>query len=92
MTQETMQHGVYFLVNIRDYLFYLDVIAKMKEATHLPVCAYHVSGEYAMIMAAQEKGYLQAEKAFLEALISIKRAGADCMISYALPQILDQIF
>ena len=44
-----------------------------------------------MVMAAAEKGYLQAEKAFLEALISIKRAGADFMISYALPHILDQI-
>jgi porphobilinogen synthase len=76
---------------VKPALFYLDVLSKMKEATHLPVCAYHVSGEYAMVMAAQEKGYLQAEKAFLEALISIKRAGADFMISYALPHILDQI-
>ncbi len=76
---------------VKPALFYLDVLAKMKEATHLPVCAYHVSGEYAMVMAAQEKGYLNAEKAFLEALISIKRAGADFMISYALPHILDHI-
>ena len=73
---------------VKPALFYLDVIAKMKEAFSLPVCAYHVSGEYAMILSAHEKGYLDAEKTFLEALISIKRAGADFMISYALPHIL----
>ncbi len=76
---------------VKPALFYLDVLAKIKEATHLPVCAYHVSGEYAMVMAAQEKGYLNAENTFLEALISIKRAGADFMISYALPQILHRL-
>ncbi len=76
---------------VKPALFYLDVLAKIKEKTLLPVCAYHVSGEYAMIMAAQEKGYIDAEKAFLEALISIKRAGADFMISYALPQILHHL-
>jgi porphobilinogen synthase len=76
---------------VKPALFYLDVIAKIKEETLLPICAYHVSGEYAMVMAAQEKGYIDAEKAFFEALISIKRAGADFMISYALPQILHLI-
>ncbi len=73
---------------VKPALFYLDVLAKIKEQTHLPLCAYHVSGEYAMILAAEEKNYLQADKAFMEALISIKRAGADFMISYALPRIL----
>ncbi|MBX9922770.1 MAG: porphobilinogen synthase [Rhabdochlamydiaceae bacterium] len=76
---------------VKPALFYLDVIAKMKETFSLPVCAYHVSGEYAMVLAAQEKGYLNADKTFLEALISIKRAGADFMISYALPQILSYL-
>ena len=76
---------------VKPALFYLDVLSKIKEATHLPLCAYHVSGEYAMVMAAHEKGYLNADKTFLEALISIKRAGADFMISYALPHILSQI-
>lgn len=73
---------------VKPALFYLDVIAKMKEAFDIPICAYHVSGEYSMVMAAHEKGYLDAEKTFLEALIGIKRAGADFMISYALPKIL----
>ncbi len=73
---------------VKPALFYLDVISKIKEVSNLPLCAYHVSGEYAMILAAEEKGYINAEKAFLEALISIKRAGADFMISYALPHVL----
>lgn len=73
---------------VKPALFYLDVISKIKEAFDIPLCAYHVSGEYAMVMAAHEKGYLDANKTFLEALISIKRAGADFIISYALPQVL----
>lgn len=76
---------------VKPALFYLDIIAKIKAATTLPICAYHVSGEYAMVMAAHEKGYLDADKTFLEALTCIKRAGADFMISYALPQILNKL-
>ncbi len=76
---------------IKPALFYLDVIAKIRETTTLPICAYHVSGEYAMVMAAHEKGYLDADKTFLEAFLSIKRAGADFMISYALPRILKKL-
>jgi porphobilinogen synthase len=76
---------------VKPALFYLDVIAKMKEAFHIPICAYHVSGEYAMVMAAQEKGYMDAKKVFHEALLSIKRAGADFIISYAVPQIIDML-
>ena len=79
------------ILMVKPALFYLDVITKMKESTNLPICAYHVSGEYAMVMAAHEKGYLDADKTFLEALISIKRAGADFMISYALPRILERL-
>lgn len=79
------------ILMVKPALFYLDVISKMKENFEIPICAYHVSGEYAMIMAAAEKGYLNAEKALLEALISIKRAGADFMVSYALPQILPHL-
>ena len=68
---------------------YLDVISKLKESSHLPICAYHVSGEYAMIKAAEEKGLLDASRAFYESLLSIKRAGADFIFSYAAPHILD---
>lgn len=76
------------LLMIKPALFYLDIIAKIKQVTYLPICAYHVSGEYAMVMAAHEKGYLDCSKVFLESLISIKRAGANCIISYAIPHIL----
>jgi len=62
---------------------YLDVIADIKKETHLPVGAYHVSGEYAMVMAADKLGYLHAPDVFRETLLSIKRAGADFIFTYA---------
>jgi porphobilinogen synthase len=61
---------------------YLDLIRRLKDATTLPIAAYHVSGEYAMIKAACEKGWLN-EKAFvLETLTCFKRAGADIILTY----------
>lgn len=84
------QEGADILM-VKPALFYLDVIAKMREHSHLPICAYHVSGEYAMVMAAHERGYLDASKVFYEALLSIKRAGADFILSYAAEQILTQL-
>ncbi len=76
---------------VKPGLFYLDVIAKIKDEISLPVCAFHVSGEYAMVMAAHEKGYLDASRVFLEAMISFKRAGADFVFTYAAPLILDHL-
>lgn len=77
------------MLMVKPALPYLDVLAAIKERTHLPVGAYHVSGEYAMIMAAHEKGFLNAQMALYESLISIKRAGADFIFTYAASQILD---
>jgi porphobilinogen synthase len=77
------------MLMVKPALFYLDVIAKMRAYSPLPICAYHVTGEYAMVMAAHEKGYLDAQKVFYEALLSIKRAGADFIFSYAVFQIID---
>ncbi len=79
------------MLMVKPALFYLDVIAKMRAHSHLPICAYHVSGEYAMVMAAHERGFCDAQKVFLEALLSIKRAGADFIFSYAVPLILPLI-
>ena len=62
---------------------YLDVISTVKNEIDLPVAAYSVSGEYAMLKAAAEKGWLDYDKAMLEALLGIKRAGADMIITYA---------
>ncbi len=84
------EEGADFLM-VKPATFYLDVIQKIKAATQLPVGAYHVSGEYAMVMAADARGMLQKERVFLEALLSIKRAGADFIISYAIPLIIDLI-
>lgn len=75
---------------VKPALFYLDIIAKMRAQTHLPICAYHVTGEYAMVMAAHEKGYVDAPKAFFESLISIKRAGADFIFTYTAPMLLEE--
>ena len=76
---------------VKPALFYLDVISQMRAHSNLPICAYHVSGEYAMVMAADEKGYCDANKVFYEALLSIKRAGADFIFSYAVPKVLKLI-
>jgi porphobilinogen synthase len=61
---------------------YLDIIRRVKEVAGVPVCAYHVSGEYAMVMAAGERGWLDADRAMEEVLLSIRRAGADMIITY----------
>src|SRR5918996_844325 len=70
------------VVMVKPALPYLDVIRRVKEATHVPVAAYNVSGEYAMIEAAAAAGYLERRAVVLEALTSIRRAGADILISY----------
>jgi porphobilinogen synthase len=70
------------VVMVKPALPYLDVIRRVKEATRVPVAAYNVSGEYSMIKAAAAAGYLDERAAVLEALTSIRRAGADIVISY----------
>jgi porphobilinogen synthase len=70
------------VVMVKPALPYLDVIRRVKEETRLPVAAYNVSGEYAMIKAASAAGMLDERAAVLEALTSIRRAGADIVITY----------
>ena len=70
------------IVMVKPALSYLDIIRDVKNQVHVPVSAYHVSGEYAMIKAAAEKGWINEEKAVLEILTSIKRAGADLIATY----------
>ena len=77
------------MLMIKPALPYLDVITQVKAQTLLPVGAYHVSGEYAMIMAAHERGFLDAQETLYESLISIKRAGAEFIFTYAVKKILD---
>jgi porphobilinogen synthase len=73
------------MLMVKPALAYLDVIRRAKEAFHLPVAAYNVSGEYAMIAAAAAQGWIDARRVTLEVLTAIKRAGADVIISYAAP-------
>ncbi|NRA91064.1 MAG: porphobilinogen synthase, partial [Simkaniaceae bacterium] len=76
------------MLMVKPAIPYLDVLSDIKKKTSLPVGAYHVSGEYAMIMAAAEKRLINAEQALYESLISIKRAGADFIFTYAAPATL----
>lgn len=68
---------------VKPALPYLDVLAEARRRFDVPLAAYHVSGEYAMLMAAAERGWLDGPRAMLEALVSIKRAGADFILTYA---------
>jgi porphobilinogen synthase len=61
---------------------YLDIIAAVKQDTGLPLAAYQVSGEYSMIKAAAERGWIDGERAMMESLVAIARAGADMIITY----------
>jgi porphobilinogen synthase len=70
------------IVMVKPALPYLDVIYRVRQSTDLPLAAYNVSGEFAMLKAAAQRGWLDEERAMLEALVSIKRAGADIIISY----------
>ena len=62
---------------------YLDVVRQVKDATGMPLVAYHVSGEYAMVHAAAERGWIDGDRIMAETLTSIRRAGADAIITYA---------
>ncbi|TVR55230.1 MAG: porphobilinogen synthase [Gemmatimonadales bacterium] len=70
------------ILMVKPALAYLDIIHRVKSETGWPVAAYHVSGEYAAIMAAAERGWLDGEAAMSEALLSIRRAGADLILTY----------
>jgi porphobilinogen synthase len=71
------------IVMVKPALPYLDVIAAVSAAVSVPVAAYHVSGEYAMVKAAGQLGWLDAAAAMKESLVSIRRAGADMILTYA---------
>lgn len=70
------------ILMVKPAVAYLDIISKLRDEFDLPVAAYHVSGEYAMIKAAEEKGWIDGPRVMEETLLSIKRAGADIIITY----------
>ena len=67
---------------VKTALPYLDILFRVKERFGMPTFAYQVSGEYAMIMAAADNGFIDGDKAMLESLIGFKRAGADAILTY----------
>ncbi len=75
------------VVMVKPALPYLDVVRRVRDETNLPVAAYSVSGEYAMIKAAAGNGWIDEERAVLEALTGIKRAGADIIVTYHAPDV-----
>ena len=70
------------ILMVKPAVAYLDVISRLRDEFDLPIAAYHVSGEYAMIKAAAANGWLDEEKVMAETLLSIRRAGADIIITY----------
>ncbi|MFV9646464.1 MAG: porphobilinogen synthase [Desulfobacterales bacterium] len=70
------------IIMIKPALPYLDIICRIRDEIDLPVAAYNVSGEYAMIKAADERGWIDGKKVMMETLTSIKRAGADMILTY----------
>ena len=75
------------IVMVKPALPYLDVVRRVRETTKLPVAAYSVSGEYAMIKAASQNGWFDERTAVLEALTGVKRAGADIIVTYHAPDV-----
>ncbi|MGM0592217.1 MAG: porphobilinogen synthase [Halobacteriota archaeon] len=76
---------------VKPALSYLDVLRSVREETDHPVAAYNVSGEYAMLHAAAENGWLDLEETALESLLSIKRAGADLIVTYFAEDLVDHL-
>ncbi len=70
------------MVMVKPAQTYLDLVWRVKQETGYPVAAYHVSGEYSMIRAAAQLGWIDGDRAMEEALTSIKRAGADMILTY----------
>jgi porphobilinogen synthase len=79
------------MVMVKPALAYLDVLATARAEVDVPLAAYHVSGEYAMVKAAAEKGWIDGPAVMLEHLIAIRRAGADMILTYAAREVVDRL-
>jgi porphobilinogen synthase len=79
------------MVMVKPALAYLDVVATVRAEVDVPLAAYHVSGEYAMVKAAAERGWLDGPAVLLEHLTAIRRAGADMILTYAARDVLDRL-
>ena len=79
------------MVMVKPALAYLDVLATVRGEVDVPLAAYHVSGEYAMVKAAAEKGWIDGPAVMLEHLTAIRRAGADMILTYAAREVVDRL-
>lgn len=79
------------MIMVKPGMPYLDIIRRLKDEFQVPTIAYQVSGEYAMIMAAAERGFLEEERVILESLLCFKRAGADAVLTYFAPRVAEII-
>ncbi|GAF03909.1 porphobilinogen synthase [Saccharicrinis fermentans] len=79
------------MVMVKPALSYLDVIQRVKTEFNMPLCAYNVSGEFSMVKAAAERGWVDEERITMEVLTSIKRAGADVIISYHTQDVIEKL-
>jgi porphobilinogen synthase len=70
------------ILMVKPAVAYLDIISKLRDEFDLPIAAYHVSGEYAMIKAAGANGWIDEERVMAETLLSIRRAGAEIILTY----------
>ena len=79
------------MVMVKPGLPYLDIVRRVKTEFGVPTFAYQVSGEYSMIMAAAQNGWLDGDKAMMESLIAFKRAGADGILTYFAPKAAEML-
>jgi porphobilinogen synthase len=79
------------MIMVKPALAYLDVIARARAEVDVPLAAYHVSGEYAMVMAAAERGWIDGPAVALEHTTAIKRAGADVILTYFARSLAEQL-
>ena len=79
------------MVMVKPGLPYLDILARIKDTFGMPTFAYQVSGEYAMMMAAAQNGWLDGDKAMIESLVAFKRAGADGILTYFAPRVAEKL-
>jgi porphobilinogen synthase len=79
------------MVMVKPGLPYLDIIRRVKDEFGFPTFAYQVSGEYSMIMAAANNGWIDGDKAMMESLIAFKRAGADGVLTYFAPRAAERV-
>ena len=70
------------IIMVKPALAYLDVVSEIKQISNIPLACYNVSGEYAMVKAAAERGWLEHDEIMMEMLLSMKRAGADIIVTY----------